>query len=58
MLFSQIIPPLLPQLCPKSVLYVCVSFAAQKEDHQCCLSRFYIYVLIYNICLSELLHLV
>ena len=30
----------------------------QKEDHQCYLSRFYIYVLIYNICLSELLHLV
>ena len=46
--------PLILPLCPKSVLYICVSFAALQYY----LSRFHIYALIYHIylSLSDLLH--
>ena len=40
--------PLLPILCPKSVLYVCVSLLC-KWVHQYHFSRFHTYALIYDI---------
>ena len=50
-------PHLLPQ-SPKSVLYICVSFAVSHKGPPYHLSKFHIYVLLYciDIFLSDLLH--
>ena len=41
-----------PHWVHKSVLCVCLSTASCRQVHQCHLSRFHIYVLIYSICFS------
>ena len=49
----------LPASCVhKSVLSVCVSIAAVQIGYQYNISRFHVYVLVYDICfsLSDLLH--
>ena len=56
---SQFIPPSPPHLCVQmSILYVCVSIHVLQLVSLVQFSRFYIYVLIYDICfsLSDLLH--
>jgi len=57
-LFSQIIPPS-PPTVSKSLLFMFVSpLLPCRQDYRYYLSRFHIYVLIYDICLSlsDLLH--
>ena len=59
MLFSQIIPPFPFPIESKSLFFMCVSpLLPCKSFHQYHLSRFHVYVFIYNICLSlsDLLH--
>ena len=48
-LFSQFVAPLLPLLCPKSVLYVCISISALQKVHQYHFYSFHIYALIQGI---------
>ena len=55
-LLSQSVPPSPSLSVQKSVLYVCVSFAALLIGYQYHLSRFHIYALTYDIFLFDLLH--
>ena len=53
MLFSQIIPPSPSPTMSKSLFFMSVSPSLPStKDHKYYLSRFHIYVLIYDICLS------